>query len=461
MKRFLLGATALVLAAAPIRAQSRDTTIKLDAIVAVVGTVPITQYDILRRLQDSVGSLLQRGLPMPPLAAQKAMVTATLTDLIDEEVMLYRAKEMSVEVTDIEINAAVEQQMKDIASRYPSDADFRRELLKAGFGTPEDFRRVLTTNFRRDRTIRMLVERLHEEKKIPMVNVAESKVQEEFDRLKTAGQIPMRLAAVAWRQMVVAPAPSAKAKAAAKAKIDSIRVELKAGGDFERIAKRESMDIGTKDLGGDLGWRRRGSLPQELERVLFGAFAIRPGEISNVIESPFGFHVIRLDRAHPPAEVKARQILIIPKIDSADVVAAGRLADSLAGAIRRGEPFDTTARRHHDLAEDAPGLIPDTPYDSLPGSYQLGLKDVKKDSIVTFSIPTALGYPKFVIAQVVGTTESGQYTFDEVKARIRAQLQQISQMRRYIDQQRALMYVKVFEDRAMEAIKIFEARPPG
>jgi peptidyl-prolyl cis-trans isomerase SurA len=291
--------------------------------------------------------------------------------------------------------------------------------------------------------------------------VPEARVQEEFEKWKKMG-LPNRLASVAWRQMVIAPTASPAEKNKARAKADSLRAEIKAGGDFERVAKRESMDAGTKDLGGDLGWRRRGDLPEELERYLFGVFAMRPGDISPVIESPFGFHIIRLDRANPPAEVKARQILIIPKIDSADVLRASRLADSLVRVLRRGQSFDTIARKFHDLAEDAPGLIPERAIDSLPPSYQQGLKDAKKDSIVTFPIPplTNAGHPKFVIAQISNVTEPGAYTYDELKNRIRFQLQQVLQTRRYIDQQRKVVYVQLWPDRALEAASIFD-RPPS
>jgi peptidyl-prolyl cis-trans isomerase SurA len=260
--------------------------------------------------------------------------------------------------------------------------------------------------------------------------------------------------------MVIAPTASPAEKAIARAKTDSLRAEIKAGGDFERIAKRESMDSATKDLGGDLGWRKRGDLPVELERLLFGPLALKQGEVSPVVESPFGFHLLRIDRSNPPAEVKVRQILIMPKIDSADVQRARVLSDSIVGALRHGAPFDTLARLYHDRAEDAPGLIPEQPIDSLPPSYQAGLKDAKKDSIVVFPIPTNFGYPKFVIAEIASTSEPGDYTYDELKAQIRSRLQDVGQMRKYIDQQRKMVYVRVYPDRAEEAIRIF-AQAPG
>lgn len=455
--------TAVAAAVAPAAAQKPDSTIApLDAVVAVVGTVPITRYDIEQRLADTVRAMRARKQPMPSEEKRREMVLSVLNSLVDEEVLLLKAKEMSVEVADADIKPFIEQQIKEIQSRFPTDAEFRRELLAAGFGTPDDYRRFLTNQYRRDKTIESLVRKLMApgEKQIPAVTVTEPRVQAEFDRIKSSGANLKRLATVIWRQMVIAPTPSPAAKAAARTKADSLRSEIAAGSEFERVAKRESMDAATKEQGGDLGWRRRGQLPEELERLVFGPFALRPGDVSAVTESPYGFHILRLDRANPPAEVKARQILIIPKIDSADVARAAKLADSLVAVLRKGTPFDTISHRFHDPAEDAPGLMPELARDSLPASYQAGLKGVAKDSIVAFPIPSAGGYPKWVIAQMVATTEAGDYSYDELKIRIRGQLQQVAQMRRYIDSQRKGIYIRMWEDRAVVATSIFDRGGP-
>ncbi len=462
MKRLLIGITAAAAVAAPAAAQKADSTLApLDAVVAVVGTVPITRYDVEQRLADTVRAMRARKQPMPSEAQRRAMVLSVLNSLVDEEVLLYKAKEMAIEVPDAEVSTFIDQQMKEISARFPSDGEFRKELVAAGFGTPEEYRRFMSNQYRRDKTIQALVQKLMApgEKQIPTVTVTEPRVQAEFERWKTAG-LPKRLATVVWRQMVVAPTPSPAAKAAARTKADSLRAEINAGAEFERVAKRESMDAATKDQGGDLGWRRRGQLPEELERLVFGPFALRPGAVSPVTESPYGFHLLRLDRANPPAEVKVRQILIVPKIDSGNVVRAAKLADSLVAVLRKGAPFDSIAHRFHDPAEDAPGLMPELARDSLPPSYQAGLKGAAKDSIVSFPIPAAGGFPKYVIAQVVSTTDAGDYSYDELKLRIRSQLQQVAQMRRYIDSQRKGIYIRTWEDRAVVAATIFDRGGP-
>ncbi len=93
-----------------------------------------------------------------------------------------------------------------------------------------------------------------------------------------------------------------------RAKADSILLELRRGADFAAAAKRFSQDPGSKDQGGALNWFRRGVMVPEFERVAFG---LKPGVVSDPVESPFGYHLIQVERVQP-AEVQARHILIVP-----------------------------------------------------------------------------------------------------------------------------------------------------
>jgi len=344
-------------------------------------------------------------------------------------------------VPDADVNNTVDKQIKDIRSRFASDAEYRSELQKAGLGTPEEFRRFRADQVRRNELIQRTVKQLRDEGKIISANVTDAEVEEAYQRNKAS--LPKREASVAWRQIIIAPRPTPAAKAAAKAKADSILAELKAGGDFELIAKRESDDPGSKANGGDLGWNRRGKMVPEFDRWMF---ALAPGQLSPVIETAFGYHVIRVDRVQP-GEVKARHILIAPKVDSADVARAHLEADSVAAAWRAGAPFDSLAKKHHDYASgEETTLLTPFPRAQLPTAYQQAFAGKQPKDIVTFEIPGNATVPaKVVVAQIEKVEEGGDLTLAEVKERFRARLAEEGGVKRLMDTLRKQMYVKVDE----------------
>jgi hypothetical protein len=100
-----------------------------------------------------------------------------------------------------------------------------------------------------------------------------------------------------------------------RAKAEEVLARLRAGGDFNALAKEFSVDTSNKDQGGDLGWFGRGMMVKPFEDA---AFALKPGELSGIVETQFGYHIIKLEGRRtqdspngiPAEEVHARHILI-------------------------------------------------------------------------------------------------------------------------------------------------------
>src|SRR5688572_13351193 len=336
-----------------------------DGIVAIVGTHPILWSEVL----EVIGQERSRGVRLPEDSAGAAEFAKNiLTNLIDEQVLLQRATgDTSITVADADVAATVDRQVAQVRSQFPSDQEFLRQLRTAGFGTQDEYRKWMTEQARKSEMQRRLVQKYQQDGKMVRVAVSDQDVNEAYEREKA--RFPKRPPAVTFRQMVIATQASQQALDRARAKAESLLAEIRRGADFEQVARRESQDSASKELGGDLGWNRRGELVQEFEQMMF---ALAPGQVSPLVLTPYGFHIIKVERAKP-AEVKARHILIKPEFTPEDTAKARARADSALQQWRAGVPYDTLSKRYHDRDEFEGSLEP-FPREQLPESYRTAIE---------------------------------------------------------------------------------------
>ena len=414
--------------------------ILIDQVVAVVGQKPI----LLSEVMDAVFYMKGAGDAVPDpsdTAAFNAYVRDRLSDMIDQEVLIAVAKQYKSEVDDKEITPDVDKRLKELHGRFKSDAEFRVQLKAEGFGTETELRNSLLDRRRRDLLQQMAMDSLRAHGKLAApVNVSEADVTAAFEKAK--GRIGKRPATVSFKQIIVAPKANAAALAAAKAKAESLLVVIQKGGDFETIAKKESMDLTSRDEGGALPYVRRGLMVEQFDRVIFSGMP--PGTVAPfVVETAFGFHIIRIDRGQP-AQVKSSHILIVPKLDSGDVARARLVADTVIRKWRSGTPYDTLVKYYHDPVELK--SLPDaSPVDSLPEEYRNAFDGVKKGQLTQpFPIPNPrTGTPKFVVVLVTDRADAGDYTIADVRDKVRQQLTEERQLRRMLDQLRREQFVKI------------------
>jgi peptidyl-prolyl cis-trans isomerase SurA len=411
----------------------------LDRVVAVVGDVVITQSDMQERM---IRKRQEGAVPPTDSVGFSGFVKGIVNELVDEQLLLQKGKELKIEVADADVANTVDKQVKEIRGRFGSETEYRSELAKAGYGTPEEYKRFLLDNVKHEEMISRTVRKLREDGKMVQANVTDADVQEAYERNKAT--LPRREPSVSWRQIVVAPHPTPAAREAARVKAESLLAEIRNGGDFELLAKRESMDPGSREKGGDLGWNRRGVMVPEFDRWMFG---LAPGQLSPVVQSSFGYHIIRVDRVQP-SEVKARHILIAPRIDSLDVARARLEADSVLAAWRGGASFDSLAKRHHDFAsKEETTLLTPFPRAQLPSAYQTAFGDHKAGDMFVFQIAGANTVPaKFVVVQLATVEAGGELTLAEVKERFRSRLAEEGGVRRLMETLRKGTYVAIRDD---------------
>ncbi len=427
----------LVVLAAPVAAQGEADALRLvdvDRVVAIVAKKPILMSEVLERINQA----RSRGLQIPrDTAAQLVLARELLEQLVDEEVLVAVATEYAIVVNEAEVSGVVDRSIGEIRARFTTEAEYREALRREGFGTPEEYRKRSIEQGQREKMQTKALDTLRALGRLAPVNVTESEVQEAFERYRV--QLGPRPATVAFRQIVVSAKASDENRDKARALADSLRLALEAGAAFDSVARAFSQD-GSAAQGGDLGWARRGMMVPAFDQMMF---ALLPNRISPVVETEYGFHIIRVDRVRP-GEVRARHVLIRPKLEEADAERARLRADSALAIWRDGAPFDSVVRRFHDPAEEK--SIPDgIPIDSLPVEYRLAVREKAAGSFTeVFGLPDpGTGLRKFAVAQITLAKPAGEWEIDEFQERVRKQLREEKSTRRTLDILRREYYVSL------------------
>lgn len=192
-----------------------------------------------------------------------------------------------------------------------SDADLEARLaeLKKQFGTEAAFEQALKTQhmsvekLREEARTDLTVNRLLEQEIATKVQVKPSDVSQFYEKNPDKFQQPEAIRA-SHILIIVPPAADASAKAALRARAEEALKAARAGQDFAALAKKYSQD-GSAAHGGDLGFFPRGQMAPAFEKA---AYALQPGELSGVVETQFGFHIIKCTGRRPARTVPFSEV---------------------------------------------------------------------------------------------------------------------------------------------------------
>ncbi len=430
----LMGFAACCATMSPALAQDDDLML-VDRIIAVVGSSPITAS----RIDEEVNVIRQQGGEVPTDSAELAAFRLEVLDRIIEQELLVQAalRDTMVAVSEQELQGAVESGLQEIRNQFPSQLDYARELRRAGFDSPEDYRLWYTEQKRRELLQQALFRSLQDRGQLRPVTPTEAELRAYYDRLP---QKPKRQPSVSFRQIVVPTEADSAAWMAAGLKADSLWQRLRANKDlFPELARQYSDDPGSAQRGGDLGFFRRGQMVREFEIV---AFRMRPGQISPPVRSPFGYHIIQVQRVEP-AEVQARHILISPKIADEDRARARRIAARVVGELREGKPFDSLQRVFHDPQEQT--VIENFPIQQLPETYKPVFEEASPGQVIG---PVELDQgpprpPKYAAIVFEAERPEGELTFADLRDQIRDRLSREGAFERFIEELKKKTYIDI------------------
>lgn len=406
----------LATVAATAGAQSPEPDL-VDRIVAVVGDSMI----LASELDEQIERRRAMGEPVPTdSAALDAVRRAELEALINELVMLQAAERDSIIVPPQDVEGQTEATVQEQVRRFGTRAAFEEALAREGLSL-EQYRAVIARNARRAAVRQRFLATVERDRTPPPVPDAELRAFFEERR----GELGSRPATIEFAQVVLSPEPSDSAMARARAEAESILAELDAGADFATLARRHSDDPGSRQQGGELGWFRRGRFVPDFERA---AFNLRPGQHTGIVETSFGLHIIKVERARGPERL-ARHILIRPELTAEDLARTRGRAEAVATALRNGASVDSMIDAMHDPVEQSrvgPAIA-----DSLPVPWRSAVRGAGVGQVVgPFQLPSA--QERYAVVKVTSVTAAGEYTLED--AELRTQIRQFLQREKLLEE---------------------------
>ena len=322
----------------------------LDHIVAKVGREII----LASELEQQISQLKQLDMLQPGITDRDV-----LEQMVETRLVIQKAREQSYTVDQDQVKRMAQQQLDQIKARFPSAEAFQSELNKAGLNQA-DLRNMFVEMITEER----LKEQIIQNEINNRVHVTEAEVEEFYRENKE--EFPLRPAmdevGIIRRTVKVSKATQDEALAV----MHIVNDKLHQGKDFAVLAQTYSDGPAAKN-GGDLGFFSRGMMLQEIEDA---AYSLKPGQVSEVIETPQGYHLIKLVETRDD-EVHVLHIMKKLAPGEADYEAERVLMARVLDRLRAGEDFGDIARTYSedDSTAVAGGVLGEFAPDEYPAQY--------------------------------------------------------------------------------------------
>ncbi len=352
MNKFLLIALSF-LSSTIIFSQKEDNLI--DGTIGVIGNKVILHSEIESQLVQAKQEGYDLGADARCLVYEQVMF---------QSLLMYQADVDSIEISAEQVNGELNNRI-----RYFENQIGGRKKLEEFYGKSiEEIKAEFYTTIED----RMKAEQMRG-KITSGINITPSEVKKYYNSLNP-DSIPLVGSKVEVAHITIAPKVSESEKAATKAKLEKWRTEILSGErTFSTTAVLYSNDPGSRGDGGEFDWVTRGTFVPEFDRI---AFSIKEGEVSQVFETEYGFHILELFERRGD-QYRGRHILLIPKINESEVYKAKLKLDSISNLIKTGVyTFEEAAKKFSDDKETRynGGLI----YNQQGGSSLFEMNELDK-----------------------------------------------------------------------------------
>ena len=307
----------------PVTTQSQETVV--DGVAAIVGK-NIIKYSEIERAYAQVR--MRQGV-----ADAFNNRCAILENLILSNLLVHKGEIDSVEVSDDEVNQYVDYYLKNDLRNYGTRENLREQTGFTYDELKEQYQRMIHNS---------LLSRRVEYQITEDVSVTPREVTDFFNTLPQ-DSLPMMPERYDLSEIVIEPQISETERDRVRTQLAELRERVLKGEKFSMLATLYSQDPGSAKKGGELGFFSRGDMVGAFESA---AFALKPGEVSPIVETQYGFHIIQLIERRGNT-INARHILITPQVSPDDLLAARMRLDSIADQVCAGSiTFEDAARKY-------------------------------------------------------------------------------------------------------------------
>lgn len=297
-----------------------------DRILAVVGNEIILESDL--QYQLSLYARQNKLTQIPPALAQEIF-----NSLITDKIILAKAQQDSIEVSDEEVTKELDNRIKSLIEQVGSQSRleeiYAMSIVKIRMLLKEDLKK------------RMMTERLKRQKFGSGVKSTDREVREFYKTYRDS--LPRATEEFEIAHIYIERKVSDAEKNWAKDKAKQILDSVKKGVDFSELAKRNSDDSLSAIQGGNLGYVKKGSFVKPFEEA---ALVLLPGEVSDLVETQFGYHIIKLIDKKGDGFTTQHILVKFPTFESSDLETIKFLTD-LKGKIQSGQiTFEDAAKEY-------------------------------------------------------------------------------------------------------------------
>jgi peptidyl-prolyl cis-trans isomerase C len=274
VRSFVLLLFFIALTTLPLVIWAEEAQPPTDKAATVNGTV-ITQAELDDQMKIVIDRLRGSGR-FPDVPQLDQIRSQVLENLIARELLYQESQKKDIKISQ----EAVNEQLISLKAQFPNEVEFNNALTRMNLTEAS-----IKEKLERDLALKKLIE----DEVAPKVTVSDSDIRAFYENNPETFKQPERVKA-SHILIKVDPQADASQKAEAQKKIDLVQAKLQKGEDFGALAK-EYSEGPTGPKGGDLGYFTRGQMVKPFEEA---AFAMKPGEVSGMVETRFGYHLIKV-----------------------------------------------------------------------------------------------------------------------------------------------------------------------